>query len=199
MNRVNETSIKEAHKRQILAKDMAEASELIHASERLTDQQKQNALRIMKLLITSRSISGARGDEAESRIDYISDILGIEKRDVLDAVQYMREDGLLADTQDMTAYIKRTDTRNKSAQILNRFAALERFLLSICTEQAHCFLLKEINQSAEQQGLKSTVRNIKTVLYYWTNRHCIEKVYNTSDKYVDILFQLPIDELRVKV
>ncbi|MBR6618446.1 MAG: RecQ family ATP-dependent DNA helicase, partial [Oscillospiraceae bacterium] len=183
----------------ILVKDMAEASERIHASYRLTDQQKQNALRIMKMLISSRSINGAMGDEAESRIDYISDLLGIEKRDVLDAVQYMREDGLLADTQDLTAYIKRTDTRNKSAQILNRFAALERFLLSICTEQAHCFLLKEINQSAEQQGLKSTVRNIKTVLYYWTIRHCIEKVYNTSDKYVDILFQLPIDELRLKV
>ena len=113
----------------ILVKDMAEASLKIERSPVFNGKQKENAKRIIKSLISSRSIADAGNDDAESRIDYLADILGIPKEDVVTSINLMRQEGLLADSMDMSAYILKTDTENRSAQILNRFAKLEEFLL----------------------------------------------------------------------
>lgn len=113
----------------ILVKDMAEASFKIERSPVFNGKQKENAKRIIKSLISSRSIADAGNDDAESRVDYLADILGIPKEDVVTSINLMRQEGLLADSMDMSAYILKTDTENRSAQILNRFAKLEEFLL----------------------------------------------------------------------
>lgn len=113
----------------ILVKDMAEASLKIERSPVFNGKQKENAKRIIKSLISSRSIADAGNDDAESRVDYLADILGIPKEDVVTSINLMRQEGLLADSMDMSAYILKTDTENRSAQILNRFAKLEEFLL----------------------------------------------------------------------
>ena len=63
----------------IRAKDMTEASYRIRSSELFTEEQKNTALRIVKSLISSRSIATAGNADAESRVDYLADILGIEK------------------------------------------------------------------------------------------------------------------------
>ncbi|MFR8294703.1 MAG: hypothetical protein ACLVAU_11090 [Ruminococcus sp.] len=43
--------------------------------------------------------------DAESRVDYLADRLGLQKSDIIHSIQMMREDKLLADTKDLTAYI----------------------------------------------------------------------------------------------
>ena len=48
------------------------------------------------------------------------------KEEVINAVNLMRQEGLLADTQDMSAYILASDTEYKSSLILDRFAKLEK-------------------------------------------------------------------------
>lgn len=63
-------------------------------------------------------------------MDYIADNLGIEKEAVIHIVNLMQEIGLLADTQDMSAFIRRADSQNKSLQILERFVKLERYLIN---------------------------------------------------------------------
>ena len=103
---------------------MAEASFKIERSPVFNGKQKENAKRIMKSLISSRSIADAGNDDAESRVDYLADILGIPKEDVVTSINLMRQEGLLADSMDMSAYILKTDTENRSAQILSRFAKL---------------------------------------------------------------------------
>lgn len=160
----------------ILAKNMEEASFRIDRSPAFPEEQKQNAKRIMKSLISSRSVAAAGNDDAESRVDYLADMLGIPKSDVVASVNLMRQEGLLADSLDMSAYILKSDTENRSAQILNRFAKLEEFLLNRIAEQGADYSLKELNEAALAAGITgSSVKNIRTLLYYLTIKGYISK------------------------
>ena len=101
---------------------MAEASRRIDDSSRLDERQKEMAKRVMKSLISARSVSNAGNADAESRVDYIADLLGLDKKDVVGVIDLMRQDGLLADTQDMSATIFRDDTARNVTNVLGRFA-----------------------------------------------------------------------------
>ena len=57
----------------ILAKTAQEAIERIKVSPRFDDTQKEEAIRIIKKLISTRSRKHVNGEIPESRIDYISD------------------------------------------------------------------------------------------------------------------------------
>ena len=64
----------------ILARNAQEAISKIDASVNFTENEKVNAKRIIKKLIASRSRSHAGNEEAEARVDYIADHLGIDKK-----------------------------------------------------------------------------------------------------------------------
>ena len=166
----------------ILAKDMVEASLKIETSTLYSDKQKMDAKRIIKALISSRSIASAGNDVAESRIDYLADILGLSKSDVIDAVNLMRQDSLLADSMDMSAYIFASDTENKSMLVLERFSKLERFLISQFTDEGCEVNIKELNEQALGNGINSsTVKNIRTLMFYHTIKNYIHKPqFNSS-------------------
>ena len=173
----------------IMPKSMAEASEKIRNSDKFNAKQEQNALRIIKLLISERSKT-RKTDDGESRIDYIADILGLERADVIESINLMREDKILADTQDMNAYIKRSDSENKSLAILTKFSKLEQLLLNAITDEPKIINLKEINEIAENLKIKGTsVKSLTTILYYWTSRDFIEKRYSKSEKAREIILR----------
>lgn len=166
----------------ILAKNMEEASYKIERSPLFSESQRMDAKRVIKSLISSRSIAGAGNDDAESRVDYLADTLGLEKDAVINAITLMRQEGLLADSQDMSAYILRTDTQNRSAAILDRFAKLENFLLAHLGEEGFCDSLKEMNEAAMNAGVAySSVKNIRTLLYFLTIKGYITKPTKTTD------------------
>ena len=50
------------------------------------------------------------GEEAESRVDYIADHLGLDKGVVIQIVNLLREERILADGKDLTAFIKKGQT-----------------------------------------------------------------------------------------
>lgn len=167
----------------INAKSVIEANEIINKSVRLDDKQKISAARIIKSMISSRSIAAAGNDDAESRIDYLSDTLGIPKEEVILCIDAMRQDGLLADAMDITAYIHRGDTQNKSTRILNRFIKLENFLLSEISEEEQRYNLKELNEKAINAGItQSSVKCIRNLIYFWTIKGYIEKSHVSSEK-----------------
>ena len=149
----------------ILAKDMREASFRIDQSALFSEEQRTNAKRIIKSLISSRSIANAGNDDAESRVDYLADTLGMTKDEVINSVNLMRQEGLLADSLDMSAYILANDAENKSSLILDRFAKLEYYLLSQLTEDGCEFNLKELNEQAHSEGITvSSVKNLRTLM-----------------------------------
>lgn len=171
----------------IMVKNMAEAGRRIDRSGYFSDRQKLQAKRIIQALISSRSIADAGNDLAESRVDYLADILGLEKRDVIDCVNLMRQEGLLSDSMDMSAYIYKQDSQNRSLQTLNRFAKLEEFLLGQIGNEGCSFSLKELNETALNNGIAHTsVRNIRTLLYYWTIKGYISKQENGVSQHVGI-------------
>ena len=163
----------------ILPKNMEEAVHRINEATTLfpEEQQRENAKRIIKSLISSRSIARAGNDDAESRVDYLADMLGIPKAEVIRLVNLMREGGLLADTMDMSAYILKEDTHRRSNMQLERFARLENFVLSQLEEDCATDLnLKELNALAEKQDIpQANVKNIRTILYFLTVKHYIQK------------------------
>ena len=180
----------------ILAKDMREASFRIDQSALFSEEQRTNAKRIIKSLISSRSIANAGNDDAESRVDYLADTLGMTKDEVINSVNLMRQEGLLADSLDMSAYILANDTENKSSLILDRFAKLEYYLLSQLTEDGCEFILKELNEQAHSEGITvSSVKNLRTLMYYLTIKNYVRKSECGSSKSVRLIPSLEVSKL----
>ena len=160
----------------ILAKNMEEAGLRIEKSTLFSDEQRVKAKRIIKSLISRRSIATAGNDDAESRIDYLADTLGMTKEEVINSVNLMRQEGLLADTQDMSAYMLIHDTENKSLFFLEQFAKLEDFLLTQLTDDGFRMNLKEINEIAHTKQITfSNVKNLRILLYYLTIKNDVKK------------------------
>ncbi len=101
----------------ILSKNAQEAIDKINAyRKKFNEKQKQQAIRIIKKLFSSKSRKHANDEAAESRIDYISDHLGIVKEEVINIINLLREEKILADTKDLTAFIKKGENKNRSSK-----------------------------------------------------------------------------------
>ncbi len=189
--RVYATSIK--------AKSMAEASERIRSSSLYTEKQKETAIRVIKALISSRSIAAAGNADAESRVDYLADMLGEDKKAIIEVINLMRQDGLLDDYSDMSAYIYDSDNEHKSKLILDRFVKLERFLLSKLTFDGICLSLKELNEMAQNEGItNANVKNIRILLYYLTIKNYIVKEEDKGNCTIKLYPLLDDDRLSSK-
>lgn len=165
----------------LLVSTMAEAAARIDASSRFSPKQRESAKRSVKFLISRHSIATAGNEEAESRVDYIADRLGIPKEEVIDAVNLMREEGILADHTDLSAHIHRTETQNRSDRILRRFLRLEDYLI-VHLPGGEYINYKELNDRAVREGISTaTVRDIKTLVFYWTVTGYLKKRFNTDD------------------
>ena len=183
----------------IRAKDMNEASYRLRKSDLFTEEQKNTALRIVKSLISSRSIATAGNADAESRVDYLADILGIEKESVIESINLMRQEGLLEDYSDMSAYIYDSDSQHKSMLVLDRFAKLERFILSKIPDEGASFGFKELNEEAQNEGITtSNVKNIRTLLHYLTIKNYITKEENRDNFSVNLVPSLDVKRLMDK-
>lgn len=183
----------------IHARDMQEASFRIDHSPLFSDAQRITAKRIIKSLISSRSIAEAGNDDAESRVDCLADTLGLTKEAVIDSIHLMRQDGLLADSQDMSAYILASDTENKSLLALDRFAKLERFLLTKLTESGYELTLKELNEAAQAEGItSSSVKNLRTLLYYHSIKGYLRKLENKETGAIQLVPAYDVPKLVMK-
>ncbi len=182
----------------ILVKNMKEASQKIDSSPRFqNNEERTTAKRIIKSLISSKSISDAKNADAESRVDYLADRLGIRKEGIINSIQQMREDGILADAKDLTAYIRKNDTVNKSKMVMNKFKALETFLLNYINNDKLCMNYKELNETALANDVKSSsVNAIKTLFYYWTIKKYITKEQNQATNRVTIELKFSIETIR---
>lgn len=160
----------------ILSKNAQEAIDKINASERFEEKQKEKGIRIIKKLFSQKSRKQSGDEAAESRIDYISDHLGIVKEEVINIVNLLREEGILADAKDLTAFIKRGENKNRSLNIVTAFSPIENFLLPVFEEQEKTFHLKELNEQAEANGCGDVgINKIKTVINFWAIKNWIKR------------------------
>ncbi len=165
----------------ILVKNMEEARQRIEHSSLFSHDEQTQAIRIIKSLISNKYKANAGSVEAESRVDYLADMLGMTKAEVIQAVSLMRQEGILADSRDMTALIHKTDNEKKSLKRFESFAKLEQFLLAMVISRDNEIEIsyKELNESALKAGIQdSTIRNIRTILYFLSIKSYIKKKEN---------------------
>lgn len=185
----------------ILSKTANEAINKINNSERFNDRQKVSGIRIIKKLFSSKSRVQANDEAAESRIDYISDHLGIVKEEVINIVNLLSEENILADAKDLTAYIKRTGGSKGSLKILETFGQIENFLLPEFEEHERTFHIKELNELAESQGyIDVTPNKLKTIINFWAIKNWLKRhIDENSKNHINVLLIQPKDLLKQKL
>lgn len=169
----------------ITVNNMEEARKRITNSTLFDETTQEEAVRIIRSLISRRATQG-NSEEAESRIDYLADVLGMSKETVIRNVNLMRQEGILADNQDMLAGLPKSNTPRE----LNNTLLLERFLLSNITEKTIELNYKELNEKAQSKGLSfCTVKRIKTLLYFLQLKNYIRKEEHTAAGSVSLRLQ----------
>ena len=166
----------------IMVKNMDEARERIAASLLFGSDEIEKAVRIIKSLISQKYITKAQDSEAESRIDYLADILGISKKEIISVVERMRQEGILADSKDISAYLQDTgDSERKSQVLLERFAKLERYILNHIPDESLQTSYKQLNDNATNSGINtSKEKDIRTLLYFLCVKGYVKKEEDAS-------------------
>lgn len=153
----------------ITVKNIDEARKRITESALFESEEVGRAVRIIKSLISQKSIAKAQDAEAESRVDYLADILGLTKAEVVSSVERMRQEGILADTKDISAFLIDGDTERKSRTLLDRFAKLEHYILERIPDDSLKISCKQLNDDAVNDGVAtSREKDIRTLLYFLT-------------------------------
>lgn len=185
----------------ILSKNAQEAIDKINSSERFEERQKEKGVRIIKKLFSSKSRKQSNEEAAESRIDYISDHLGIVKEEVINIVNLLREEKILADAKDLTAFIKKGENKNRSLHIVETFNKIENFLLPLFEEQEKDFHIKLLNEEAEKNGYENVnTSKIKTILNFWAIKNWIKRQnLEYSKNHIVVLCLQPKELLKEKL
>lgn len=184
----------------ILTKNAQEAIDKINSSDKFIGTQKERAIRIIKKLFSSKSRKQSNEEVAESRIDYISDHLGIVREEVINIINILRDEKILADAKDLTAYIKKGENINKSLNIVETYSKIENFLLPILDEGEKSLHLKEINEEAELLGLQDVnTHNVKTIFNFWAIKNWIKRKYTESKNHIEVATLYPKKELKEKL
>ena len=172
----------------IKVQSMDEARSRLMTSSLFDETTREEAARIIRSLISSRATAGGRGAEAESRIDYLADILGMTKETVVRSVNLMRQEGILADAQDMKAYLDRGNV----CRLLDEFLRLEHFLLETIPEDSHTISYKKLNADAQAaDNPRCTVKTIRTLLHFLSTRGYVYKQeHRTAGESVSLRLQV---------
>ena len=170
----------------IAVKNMDEARRKLTISPFFDEQSREEAARIIKSLISARATAEGRGAEAESRVDYLADILGMSKATVIRNINLMRQEGLLADSRDMQAWIsKSTSQRN-----LDIILKLEQLLLQRFDEESQRINYKELNEEAQIAGLTySNIKRLRTLLHFLSLKGYIHKQEHSFSDSVSVRLQ----------
>lgn len=161
----------------ITVSNMDEARKRITESLLFEAGEVETAARIIKSLISKKYIAKAHDSEAESRVDYLADILGLSRSVVVSCVERMRQEGILADSMDISAFLSDAgESEHKSRRLLERFGNLERYILGHIPEESLRISCKQLNDNAQKDGVStSTEKDIRTVLYFLTVRGYVSK------------------------
>jgi ATP-dependent DNA helicase RecQ len=185
----------------ILSKNAQEAIDKILLSKRFGEKQKEKGIRIIKKLFSTKNKIHSNDEVAESRIDYISDHLGIVKEEVINIVSLLREEKILADSKDLTAYIKKGENKNRSLNLVESFGIIESFLIQVFEEQESTIHLKELNERAEANGCENvSVNKLKTIINFWEIKNWIKRQNSIYSKnHFQVVSLHPRDILKEKL
>lgn len=175
----------------ILAKSTMEARIKIHNSGFFDEKEEQQAVRIISKMISSRSRKNIESEVPETRVDYIADDLGIEKRKVIILIQKLREAKVLADAKDLVAYIGEKASFNRGISIFKVYSSIEKFLFEVISEQTGVVYEKDLNEKAEKANItRVTTDKIRTIINFWVIRGFIKREISSNfNQYFEVTWK----------
>ena len=181
-------------------KTAGEAIEKIRSSKRFSEKDAELASQIISKLIGGKRRSEALNEAAESRVDYMADRIGVQKGEVIRIINLLREEKILADNMDLSAYIKRGVSKNHSVGITDTYSQIEQLLLEEIDQEERTLHLKEINEKANFRGIANCSPNkIKTILNYWAIKNLIRShVTDFHNTRIYVISNIPLSEAREK-
>jgi ATP-dependent DNA helicase RecQ len=162
------TNVPHVYATGITVKNMDEARQRISDSLLFSHDELDRTVKIIKSLISQKYINKSQEADAESRVDYLADILGLSKEEVISAVERMRQEGILADSKDISAFLHDSpvDTERKAKNLLENFAKVERYILNQILDNSLRISYKQWNDDAQKNGITSSKeKDIRTLLY----------------------------------
>ncbi len=178
----------------ILTSSVMEANKQIDQTKIIPIEDKENAKRIMSSLVSSKYSKRSEDVEAETRLDYISDNLGINREKVVEIINYFREMNLLADFNDLAIYIKKNASKNHLNKQLNEAFNLERFIMGKLSDEPTLIHLKELNEEAALEGLSVNINTINNIMNYFVINQIVERK-KVSNNIFKILLKQPLKDL----
>ena len=168
----------------ILVKTADEAIAKINNSPRFQEKEKEYAIRIIKKLISAKSRKNALDEDPESRVDYIAEHLELSTEMVIRIIDLLKEEKILANTEDISAFINAGDSKYKSEKILENFAKIERFLFENIDEEKYEVHVKELNEKAVHEGIaESNPVWINIIFNFWAIKNWIKKETNKINRH----------------
>jgi len=174
---VRGTNVPHIYATGITVKNMDEARERLYKSILFDDTDREKAIRVIKSLISQKYKLRGNDAESESRIDYLADLLALRKSEVISIVDRMRQEGILADSKDLSVFLHDPgDSAHKSNSLLEKFAKLERFILENTPVDGYRLSCKQLNENAINYGLSSSSeKSIRTLLYFLSIKGYLHK------------------------
>ncbi len=171
----------------LLVKSGIDARKIIDASKNFSEKEGDTAMRIVSRLL-----------KEDTQVDYLAEHLGMEKEQVIDVIEKLREAKILDDAKDVTAFLDDTNSLQRELNNLHIYTQLESFLLDKLSEDVTDLSIKMINEEAQESGLKkSSTDRIITLLNFWTIKKLIKREYaRQSRDLVRITLNRSKDELR---
>ena len=182
----------------ILVRNMIEAKERIDKSARFDDASRVQATRIIGNLISAKSKTRGSNEDGESRVDYISDRLGIVKEDVIRVIGLLREEKILADAKDLIAFIKKHDKSNLSKAILHTHKNIENFLAEYLDAYEQTYNVKEMNEALQAEFTDTSINQLYTIINYYSIKRFIKRTQEYNKNHMSIKPYFPLTEIHAK-
>ena len=113
---------------------------------------------------------------------------------MISCVERMRQEGILADSKDISAFLKDAgETEHKSTRLLERFMKLERYILEHIPDESICISYKQLNDNAQKDGIDTaTEKDIRTLLFFLTIKGYTRKKEDAA-RYIKLNRQWDMD------
>ena len=149
----------------LMVPNIDKALKIIHQSKNITEIQIQHCSRVLQRIIK----------DDECRIDYLAERTGLKLKEIRDVIDLLRDNQILGDAKDLTAFINLSQSSNSSKRILERYRKIEIALRQFIKKDIK-ISMRQLNQNLSDEGVeKTSIEAIKNILNYWEIRNFIHK------------------------
>ncbi len=151
----------------LLIESVIQAKEKMVKSNIFTEEEMQLATRIIVSLIGSKHRIKAEYEISETRVDFLADMLGVEKSEVINVVNKFREIRILSKDKDLFANIMHGTTTIVPNRYLAQFRAISNFIVNaLSLEEFSHFNLKKLKSDLLDVEINTDIKIIKKTLNY---------------------------------